>query len=187
MRGVSGCYCVCTMCLSERFEMDIRREIVGGGGSWSDLLVFWIWSVAATVLFVVWRIFGAVDRWVTHRVRGSAGVDNAGEDVPRLLDLEHRREESQSDKSEARTCISKYRCADCLLVNRRIEVFGKGSVSDSRPSLGLKISKYYAVRRGRVTGVFRTWKECNLQVCRFRGAEFKSFGTLEEARAFLSG
>ena len=109
MRGVSGCYCVCTMCLSERFEMDIRREIVGGGGSWSDLLVFWIWSVAATVLFVVRRIFGAVDRWVTHRVRGSAGVDNAGEDVPRLLDLEHRREESQSGK-----CANPLRIVDEL-------------------------------------------------------------------------
>ena len=44
--------------------------------------------------------------------------------------------------------------------------------------------KYYAVKKGRKTGVFDTWGECQKQVTGFSGAEFKSFGTLEEARAF---
>ena len=44
--------------------------------------------------------------------------------------------------------------------------------------------KYYAVKTGRKTGVFDTWGECQKQVTGFSGAEFKSFGTLEEARAF---
>ena len=44
--------------------------------------------------------------------------------------------------------------------------------------------KYYAVKKGRKTGVFDTWGECQKQVSGFSGAEFKSFGTLEEARAF---
>ena len=44
--------------------------------------------------------------------------------------------------------------------------------------------KYYAVRAGRKTGVFMTWAECQKQVTGFSGAEFKSFGTREEAEAF---
>lgn len=44
--------------------------------------------------------------------------------------------------------------------------------------------KYYAVRKGRKTGVFATWAECQKQVMGFSGAEFKSFGTMEEAQAF---
>ena len=44
--------------------------------------------------------------------------------------------------------------------------------------------KYYAVKTGRKTGVIDTWGECQKQVTGFSGAEFKSFGTLEEARAF---
>ena len=42
--------------------------------------------------------------------------------------------------------------------------------------------KYYAVRKGRKTGVFATWAECQKQVTGFSGAEFKSFGTMEEAK-----
>lgn len=45
--------------------------------------------------------------------------------------------------------------------------------------------KYYAVRKGRKTGVFATWAECQKQVTGFSGAEFKSFGTMEEARLFV--
>ena len=45
--------------------------------------------------------------------------------------------------------------------------------------------KYYAVRKGRKTGVFATWAECQKQVTGFSGAEFKSFGTVEEARIFV--
>lgn len=45
--------------------------------------------------------------------------------------------------------------------------------------------KYYAVRSGRETGIFDTWKECQRQVTGFPGAEFKSFGTKEEAESYL--
>ena len=44
--------------------------------------------------------------------------------------------------------------------------------------------KYYAVRKGRKPGVFLTWAECQKQTTGFSGAEFKSFPTMEEARAF---
>jgi hypothetical protein len=47
-----------------------------------------------------------------------------------------------------------------------------------------KRKKFYAVRRGRVTGIFSTWEECERQV---KGiySEFKSFYSLEEAQAYL--
>ena len=48
-------------------------------------------------------------------------------------------------------------------------------------------TKYYAVQRGRRTGVFFSWPECQKQVAGFSGAIFKSFPTLEEAEAFVKG
>jgi len=48
-------------------------------------------------------------------------------------------------------------------------------------------SKFYAVRNGRETGVFRTWAECQEKVKGFSGAKFKSFPSLEEATRFACG
>ena len=47
-------------------------------------------------------------------------------------------------------------------------------------------AKYYAVRAGRKTGIFRTWDECKEQVSGFSGASYKSFTTKEEAEDFLN-
>lgn len=47
--------------------------------------------------------------------------------------------------------------------------------------------KFYAVRKGRKTGIFETWEECKNQVYGFPNSEFKSFKTKEEAIAFLEG
>ena len=49
------------------------------------------------------------------------------------------------------------------------------------------MKKFYAVRKGRTTGVFGTWDECKAQVTGFKGAEYKKFPTLEEAENFISG
>ena len=46
--------------------------------------------------------------------------------------------------------------------------------------------KFYAVRRGRTTGVFDSWDACRKQVHKFPGAEYKAFSTREEAFSFLS-
>lgn len=46
--------------------------------------------------------------------------------------------------------------------------------------------KYYAVRRGRKTGIFSTWDECRKMVFQYPAADFKSFESLEEAEAFLN-
>ncbi|WP_304340040.1 ribonuclease H family protein [Metaclostridioides mangenotii] len=47
--------------------------------------------------------------------------------------------------------------------------------------------KVYAVRNGKKTGVFNTWDECKKQVNGFKGAEYKSFKTLEEAKDYVYG
>ena len=47
--------------------------------------------------------------------------------------------------------------------------------------------KYYAVRAGRKTGIFETWDECRAQTTGFKGASFKSFPTLAEAKAYMRG
>lgn len=45
--------------------------------------------------------------------------------------------------------------------------------------------KYYAVKKGKTTGIFRTWEECRAAVEGCSGAAYKGFGSLEEARSYL--
>ena len=45
--------------------------------------------------------------------------------------------------------------------------------------------KFYAVRQGRVPGVYTTWSDCEKQVKGYGGAIYKSFSTEVEARAFV--
>lgn len=47
------------------------------------------------------------------------------------------------------------------------------------------MAKYYAVKKGRKTGVFSTWEECQSMVNGFKGAVYKSFPTFNEAQAYL--
>ena len=47
--------------------------------------------------------------------------------------------------------------------------------------------KFYAVRQGRINGVYETWAECQKQVTGYKGAVFKSFPSYEDACAFVKG
>ncbi|WP_028402677.1 viroplasmin family protein [Ectobacillus panaciterrae] len=48
--------------------------------------------------------------------------------------------------------------------------------------------KYYVVWKGRKTGIFNTWAECEAQTKGFTGARFKSFPSLAEANeAYKNG
>ena len=49
------------------------------------------------------------------------------------------------------------------------------------------MTKFYAVRKGKKTGIFSTWDECKEQVTGFKGAIYKSFKTIEEAEEFVKG
>ncbi|WP_237025974.1 ribonuclease H family protein [Lactobacillus sp. S2-2] len=46
--------------------------------------------------------------------------------------------------------------------------------------------KFYAVKKGRKIGVFRTWAECQKQVQGFSGAKFKSFTSETEAKTYIN-
>lgn len=45
--------------------------------------------------------------------------------------------------------------------------------------------KYYGVRRGHTTGVFDNWEDCKDAVSGFQGAEYKGFGSKQEAYAYV--
>ena len=45
--------------------------------------------------------------------------------------------------------------------------------------------KYYAVKKGKMTGIFDNWDSCRESVDGFPGAEYKGFSTLVEAEAYL--
>ncbi|BEU86553.1 hypothetical protein TAMA11512_00170 [Selenomonas sp. TAMA-11512] len=47
--------------------------------------------------------------------------------------------------------------------------------------------KYYAVRRGRTTGIFTDWMSCKASIDGFQGARYKGFLSREEAEAWLLG
>ena len=48
-------------------------------------------------------------------------------------------------------------------------------------------SKFYAVRKGRQTGIFYSWPQCQNQINGYSGAEYKSFKTEDEAKNYLAG
>ncbi|HET7581103.1 MAG TPA: ribonuclease H family protein [Bacillales bacterium] len=45
--------------------------------------------------------------------------------------------------------------------------------------------KYYAVKKGRKPGIFRSWAECKQQVDGYSGALYKSFTSLDDAKRYL--
>jgi len=47
--------------------------------------------------------------------------------------------------------------------------------------------KYYAVKQGRIPGIFLTWEDCKKSTEGYPGAVFKSFPTKEEAENYLKG
>ena len=47
--------------------------------------------------------------------------------------------------------------------------------------------KFYAVKKGKVVGIFESWTECKDSIDGYGGAEFKGFMTREEAESYLDG
>lgn len=46
---------------------------------------------------------------------------------------------------------------------------------------------YYAVRTGRIPGIYRSWDECKLQVDKYSGAIYKKFSSKNAAKEFILG
>lgn len=47
-------------------------------------------------------------------------------------------------------------------------------------------SKYYAVKKGKVPGIYLNWNDCKAMVDGYQGAVYKSFKTIEEAEKFIT-
>lgn len=47
--------------------------------------------------------------------------------------------------------------------------------------------QYYAVKIGKIPGIYETWDECRLQVNGISGAVYKAFKTKDEAESFMGG
>ena len=47
------------------------------------------------------------------------------------------------------------------------------------------MGKYYAVKNGYHTGIYETWEECEREVRGYSGAQYKSFGSLDDAWEYL--
>ena len=50
-----------------------------------------------------------------------------------------------------------------------------------------KKKKYYTVWKGHKTGVFKSWKDCKVQIKNYDGAQYKSFATEDAANEALNG
>lgn len=49
-----------------------------------------------------------------------------------------------------------------------------------------KKNNFYAVKKGKNSGIYKTWYECRAQVEGFSGALYKGFTTRKEAEKYLS-
>lgn len=48
------------------------------------------------------------------------------------------------------------------------------------------MSAYYAVRKGRIPGIYHTWDECKTQVYRYPGAQYKKFPDITAAQVYMT-
>jgi hypothetical protein len=67
----------------------------------------------------------------------------------------------------------------------RLRCAASQSKTDER-TMGASKKRVFAVARGRETGLFHTWSECERQVKGFQGNLYRGFATEAEARVFLS-
>ena len=49
------------------------------------------------------------------------------------------------------------------------------------------MSAYYAVKQGRVPGIYTTWTECQKQVDNYSGGVYKKFKVMIDAQSFING
>lgn len=47
-------------------------------------------------------------------------------------------------------------------------------------------NKYYAVKIGKVPGVYESWEDCKEMIDGFSNADYKAFGKKEDAEAFIN-
>ncbi len=50
-----------------------------------------------------------------------------------------------------------------------------------------KKKKFYVVWKGKHPGIFETWEDCKAQITSYKGAQYKSFSTFNEAKKAFNG
>ncbi|GGW24877.1 ribonuclease H1 domain-containing protein [Arenibacter certesii] len=50
-----------------------------------------------------------------------------------------------------------------------------------------KNEKFYTVWKGHKPGIYQSWKECKAAIANYKGAQYKSFPTFEEAKKAFNG
>lgn len=66
------------------------------------------------------------------------------------------------------------------------KVFSINEIFKSYSAVNKIIMPFYAVAKGRTTGIFMTWPDCEIQVKSFPGARYKKFNTVVEAQDFIT-
>jgi len=59
--------------------------------------------------------------------------------------------------------------------------------TSKKRKFGDMATKYYAVRAGHNPGVYLNWQDCKDNITHFKGAQFKSFTTQQDAEDFVAG
>lgn len=71
-------------------------------------------------------------------------------------------------------------------INKDAMVSDKYGKRTSAERAKIYAPKYYAVKKGRKPGIYRTWHECQAQIDNFSGAVYRRFDTQKEAEEFIS-
>lgn len=71
-------------------------------------------------------------------------------------------------------------------INKDAMVSDKHGKRASAERAKIYAPKYYAVKKGRKPGIYRTWHECQAQIDNFSGAVYRRFDTQKEAEEFIS-
>jgi hypothetical protein len=148
----------------ERSVQDVLQ-----GGTLRELVLVCGGAVLAMIGSIISRGIRSVERSLRRRERGDIGAE--GLDGVELSMVLERHGGSQSRPESSRSQIENLSADHTGASKYRRTTWGSG--------------RYYAVRRGRVPGIYTTWEECQQQTDRFKGAIFKSFGSLHEAEGFL--
>lgn len=56
---------------------------------------------------------------------------------------------------------------------------------DAPKPVTVTVTKIYAVRNGRIPGIYGSWEDCEKQIMRFPGADYKSFKNCAEAAVYM--
>lgn len=138
--------------------------------SWTELALLFVLKVCDLVARCCAQGVRAVDDMLRRRVGGNREDGRLAGDAPEMLPAMWQVAQQV-----------RYAEGGCSVGEQHCETSGerrwRGASGSSK--------KFYAVRRGRVPGIYGSWAECSTHVHGFSGAIFKRFLSLQEAEDFM--